>query len=110
MSFLSKNLDIPLTEATEAKDMPVFEYASSTSPFRRIVSVIRPANSPSIKIAKRCGARQENGVTDYWIVTDKGVVAESPSASVAVTLMMDDNVTFSKSAVDAEGSCVPSPL
>jgi [ribosomal protein S5]-alanine N-acetyltransferase len=41
----------------------VFEYASSTMPFRRIVSVIHPDNTPSIKIAKRCGARQENNVT-----------------------------------------------
>jgi len=40
----------------------VFEYASSTMPFRRIVSVIHPDNTPSIKIAKRCGARQENNV------------------------------------------------
>jgi [ribosomal protein S5]-alanine N-acetyltransferase len=41
----------------------VFEYASSTMPFRRIVSVIHPDNIPSIKIAKKCGARQENNVT-----------------------------------------------
>ena len=40
----------------------VFEYASSTMRFRRIVSVIHPDNIPSIKIAKRCGARQENNV------------------------------------------------
>jgi [ribosomal protein S5]-alanine N-acetyltransferase len=40
----------------------VFEYASSTVPFRRIVSVIHPDNTPSIKIAKKCGARQENNV------------------------------------------------
>jgi ribosomal-protein-alanine N-acetyltransferase len=40
----------------------VFEYASSTMPFRRIVSVIHPGNTPSIKIAKRCGAQQENNV------------------------------------------------
>jgi [ribosomal protein S5]-alanine N-acetyltransferase len=40
----------------------VFEYASSTLPFRRIVSVIHPENTPSIKIAKRCGARHENNV------------------------------------------------
>jgi len=40
----------------------VFEYASSTMPFRRIVSVIHPDNARSIKIAKRCGARQENNV------------------------------------------------
>jgi ribosomal-protein-alanine N-acetyltransferase len=40
----------------------VFEYASSTMPFRRIVSVIHPDNTPSIKIATRCGARQENNV------------------------------------------------
>jgi len=40
----------------------VFEYASSTMRFRRIVSVIHPDNTPSIKIAKRCGARQENNV------------------------------------------------
>jgi ribosomal-protein-alanine N-acetyltransferase len=40
----------------------VFEYASSTMPFRYIVSVIHPDNTPSIRIAKRCGARQENSV------------------------------------------------
>jgi [ribosomal protein S5]-alanine N-acetyltransferase len=40
----------------------VFAYASAM-PFRRIVSVIHPDNSPSIKIAVRCGARQENTVT-----------------------------------------------
>jgi len=40
----------------------VFEYASSTIPFRRIVSVIHPDNIPSIKIAMRCGARQESNV------------------------------------------------
>jgi RimJ/RimL family protein N-acetyltransferase len=40
----------------------VFEYASSTIPFRRIVSVIHPHNTPSIKIAKKCGARHENNV------------------------------------------------
>ena len=40
----------------------VFEYASSTMRFRRIVSVIHPDNTPSIKIAKRGGARQENNV------------------------------------------------
>jgi ribosomal-protein-alanine N-acetyltransferase len=40
----------------------VFEYVSSTMPFRRIVSVIHPDNTPSIKIAKRCGARHENNV------------------------------------------------
>jgi RimJ/RimL family protein N-acetyltransferase len=40
----------------------VFEYASSTMSFRRIVSVIHPDNTPSIKIAKRCGARQESNV------------------------------------------------
>jgi [ribosomal protein S5]-alanine N-acetyltransferase len=40
----------------------VFEYASSTMPFRRIVSVIHPDNTPSIKIAKKCGARQEQNV------------------------------------------------
>jgi [ribosomal protein S5]-alanine N-acetyltransferase len=40
----------------------VFEYASSTIPFRHIVSVIHPDNTPSIKIAKNCGARQENNV------------------------------------------------
>jgi [ribosomal protein S5]-alanine N-acetyltransferase len=40
----------------------VFEYACSTMPFRRIVSVIHPDNTPSIKIAKRCGERQENNV------------------------------------------------
>jgi RimJ/RimL family protein N-acetyltransferase len=41
----------------------VFEYASSTMPFRRIVSVIHPDNDRSIKVAKRCGARLENDVT-----------------------------------------------
>jgi ribosomal-protein-alanine N-acetyltransferase len=40
----------------------VFEYASSAMPFRRIVSVIHPDNTPSIKIAKKCGARQEVNV------------------------------------------------
>ena len=40
----------------------MFEYASSTMPARRIVSVIHPDNAPSIKIAKKCGARQENNV------------------------------------------------
>jgi RimJ/RimL family protein N-acetyltransferase len=40
----------------------VFEYASSTMPFQHIVSVIHPNNTPSIKIAKRCGARQDNNV------------------------------------------------
>jgi RimJ/RimL family protein N-acetyltransferase len=40
----------------------VFEYASSTMPFRCIVSVIHPDNTRSIEIAKRCGARQENNV------------------------------------------------
>jgi [ribosomal protein S5]-alanine N-acetyltransferase len=40
----------------------MFEYASSTMPVRSIVSVIHPDNIPSIKIAKRCGARQENNV------------------------------------------------
>ena len=40
----------------------VFQYASSTMPFRRIVSVIRPDNTPSIKIASRCGARLGNKV------------------------------------------------
>jgi [ribosomal protein S5]-alanine N-acetyltransferase len=40
----------------------VFENASSTMPFRRIVSVIHPDNTPSTKIAKRCGAWQENNV------------------------------------------------
>jgi [ribosomal protein S5]-alanine N-acetyltransferase len=40
----------------------VFEYASSTIPFRRIVSVIHPDNTASIKIAKKCGARHENNV------------------------------------------------
>jgi [ribosomal protein S5]-alanine N-acetyltransferase len=40
----------------------VFKYASSTMPFRRIVSVIHPDNAPSIKIAKRCGARQGHNV------------------------------------------------
>jgi ribosomal-protein-alanine N-acetyltransferase len=40
----------------------VFEYASSTIPFRPIVSVIHPDNTASIKIAKKCGARHENNV------------------------------------------------
>ena len=40
----------------------VFEYASSTKQFRRIVSVIHPENAASIRIAKKCGARQENNV------------------------------------------------
>jgi ribosomal-protein-alanine N-acetyltransferase len=40
----------------------VFKYASSTMPFRRIVSVIHPDNTPSIKIAKKCGARQGHNV------------------------------------------------
>jgi ribosomal-protein-alanine N-acetyltransferase len=40
----------------------VFEYASSTMPFRRIVSVIHPNNTRSIKVAKRFGARLENSV------------------------------------------------
>jgi RimJ/RimL family protein N-acetyltransferase len=40
----------------------VFEYASSTNPSRRVVSVTHPDNGPSIKIAKRHGARQENHV------------------------------------------------
>ena len=40
----------------------VFEYASSAMPFRRIVSVIHPDNTRSIKIAMRHGARQENNV------------------------------------------------
>ncbi|MFZ0298987.1 MAG: GNAT family N-acetyltransferase [Candidatus Sulfotelmatobacter sp.] len=40
----------------------VFEYAASSMRFRRIVSVIHPDNSPSIKVAKKCGARQENSV------------------------------------------------
>ena len=40
----------------------VFEYASSTMPVRRIVSVIRPDNTPSLEIARRRGARQENKV------------------------------------------------
>jgi hypothetical protein len=44
------------------------------------------------------------------IVTDRGDVTELPSASVAVILMIADNVTFSETAADAEGSCVPSPL
>jgi [ribosomal protein S5]-alanine N-acetyltransferase len=41
----------------------VFAYASSTMLFRCIVSVIHPENIASIKIAKKCGARQENNVT-----------------------------------------------
>jgi ribosomal-protein-alanine N-acetyltransferase len=40
----------------------VFQYAFSTMPFRRIVSVIHPDNTPSIKIANRCGARLGNKV------------------------------------------------
>jgi [ribosomal protein S5]-alanine N-acetyltransferase len=40
----------------------VFEYASSTMRFRRIVSVIHPDNCRSIRIANRCGARQDNNV------------------------------------------------
>jgi ribosomal-protein-alanine N-acetyltransferase len=40
----------------------VFAYAFSTMPFRRIVSVIHPDNTPSMKIAKRCGARQDDNV------------------------------------------------
>jgi [ribosomal protein S5]-alanine N-acetyltransferase len=40
----------------------VFEYASTTRPARRIVSVIHPANIASIKIAQRCGARQDKNV------------------------------------------------
>lgn len=40
----------------------VFEYASSTMQFRRIVSVIHPDNTRSIKVATRCGARHENNV------------------------------------------------
>jgi ribosomal-protein-alanine N-acetyltransferase len=40
----------------------VFEYASCSMRFRRIVSVIHPDNTPSIKIAKKCGARQETRV------------------------------------------------
>jgi ribosomal-protein-alanine N-acetyltransferase len=40
----------------------VFQYAFSTMPFRRIVSVIHPDNTPSIKIASRCGARLGNKV------------------------------------------------
>jgi len=40
----------------------VFAYVSTTMRFRRIVSVIHPDNTPSIKIAKRCGARHENNV------------------------------------------------
>jgi [ribosomal protein S5]-alanine N-acetyltransferase len=40
----------------------VFEYRSSRMPFRRIVSVIHPDNGPSIKIAKKCGACQEDSV------------------------------------------------
>jgi [ribosomal protein S5]-alanine N-acetyltransferase len=40
----------------------VFEYATSTMPFRRIVSVIHPDNVASIKIATRCGARRETNV------------------------------------------------
>jgi ribosomal-protein-alanine N-acetyltransferase len=47
--------------ATEAAAR-VFEYASSTMPFRPIVSVIHPDNTASIKIAKRCGAQQEDNV------------------------------------------------
>ena len=40
----------------------VFEYASSTMPFRPIVSVVHPDNARSIKVAKRCGARLKNDV------------------------------------------------
>ena len=40
----------------------VFEYAFSTTAFRRIVSVIHPDNSRSIRIAKSSGAQQENNV------------------------------------------------
>jgi RimJ/RimL family protein N-acetyltransferase len=40
----------------------VFAYSCATMPQRRIVSVIHPDNSASIKIAKKCGARQENRV------------------------------------------------
>jgi RimJ/RimL family protein N-acetyltransferase len=40
----------------------VFQYASSTMPFRRIVSVIHPDNERSIKVARKCGARLENSV------------------------------------------------
>lgn len=40
----------------------VFDYASSIMPFRRIVSVIHPDNAPSIKIAKKNGAKLENKV------------------------------------------------
>jgi [ribosomal protein S5]-alanine N-acetyltransferase len=40
----------------------VFEYASSTMPLRRIVSVIHPDNAPSIRIAKKYGARQDDPV------------------------------------------------
>jgi ribosomal-protein-alanine N-acetyltransferase len=47
--------------ATEAAAR-VFEYRSSTMPFRRIVSVIHPDNGPSIKIAMKCGARQDDSV------------------------------------------------
>lgn len=40
----------------------VFEYVSCAMSFPRIVSVIHPANAPSIKIAKKFGARQANNV------------------------------------------------
>ena len=40
----------------------VFEYATSRMQIRRIVSVIHPDNTASVKIAKRCGARQEDNV------------------------------------------------
>lgn len=40
----------------------VFQYASSTMSVRSIVSVIHPGNIPSIKIAKKCGARQADNV------------------------------------------------
>ncbi len=40
----------------------VFEYATSKMQFPRIVSVIHPENTASIKIAAKCGARQENNV------------------------------------------------
>ncbi len=39
----------------------VFEYVSS-KPSRRIVSVIHPDNIASVRIAKKCGARQEKNV------------------------------------------------
>jgi ribosomal-protein-alanine N-acetyltransferase len=41
----------------------VFEYAFFTSPLRRIVSVIHPDNTRSIKLVEKFGARLQNNVT-----------------------------------------------